>query len=242
MNPMLGRAVALPLAPLLLWQGRRVRRETPKLPEAAGPREGLAGAERPGRPLRLLLLGDSSAAGVGAATQDEALAGRLLAALAPAVPRPVRWRLVARTGIDTREALALLESEPPERFDLAVVALGVNDVTALRPAIAWLADVDRLCAMLHARHRLRCVLWAGLPPMHRFPALPQPLRGVMGLHARGLDASLARWCAQRAPRARHVPLPAMTDPALIASDGFHPGPGAYALWAGSLVPQLVAAG
>jgi lysophospholipase L1-like esterase len=241
---MLGRAVALPLAPLLLWQGRRVRRDTPKLPEAAGPREGLAGADRPGRPLRLLVLGDSSAAGVGAATQAEALSGRLLAALAPALPRPVRWKLVARTGVSTREALALLEAEPAEPFDLAVVALGVNDVTALRPATAWLADVDRVCAALHARHRLRRVLWTGLPPMHRFPALPQPLRGVIGLHARGLDRSLARWCAHRPaglrPRARHVPLPVMTDPTLIAADGFHPGPGAYALWADTLVPHISA--
>lgn len=246
MNAHLGRAAALPLAPLLLWQGRRVRREAMKLPEAQGVREGLAGADRFGRPLRLLVLGDSSAAGVGAATQDEALAGRLLAELSATVRRPVRWKLVARSGASTAEALALLEAEPAETFDVAVVALGVNDVTALRPAARWLADVERTCGVLHRRHGVRRVLWSGLPPMHRFPALPQPLRGVIGLHARGLDGALARWCARRGalarPRARHVPLPAMTEASLIAQDGFHPGPRAYALWARALVPHLLRRG
>ena len=243
MRTALGLAAALPLAPELLWQGRRVRRDTPKLPEAAGPREGLAGADRIGRPLRLLIVGDSSAAGVGAAVQDEALSGRLVGRLDEALRRPLAWRLVARTGATTRDALALLEAAPEGVFDVAVVALGVNDVTALRPASRWLGDVERLHRRLHARHRVRRVLWSGLPPMHRFPALPQPLRGVMGLHARGLDAALARWCAVRPagapPRATHVPLPPMTDASLVASDGFHPGPGAYAVWADALAPHVL---
>lgn len=243
MRSALGLAAAMPLAPLLLVQGRRVRRDTPKLPEADGVRAGTAGADRLGRPLRLLVLGDSSAAGVGASAQDEALAGRLVERIAPALGRPLHWKVVARTGTTTRDARALLEAEAAEPFDVAVVALGVNDVTALRPATRWLQDVEQLTAMLHDRHRLRRVLWSGLPPMHRFPALPQPLRGVMGLHARGLDHALGRWCAARPgglrPRTAHVPLPAMTDPSLVASDGFHPGPGAYRIWADTLAPHVL---
>ncbi|RMD81354.1 MAG: SGNH/GDSL hydrolase family protein, partial [Candidatus Dadabacteria bacterium] len=57
------------LGPLLLWQGWRVRLNVPRLPEAPGPRQGRAGK---GPLLRLLIVGDSAAAGVGAAHQDEA--------------------------------------------------------------------------------------------------------------------------------------------------------------------------
>lgn len=71
------------LGPLLLWQGRRVRATALRLPEAAGPRTAEGSA------LRLLIVGDSSAAGVGAAHQDEALAGRLAQALAARLGRPV---------------------------------------------------------------------------------------------------------------------------------------------------------
>jgi lysophospholipase L1-like esterase len=262
------RAVALPLAPVLLWQGRRVRRDTPKLPEAAGPRHGLVkpqngplnpqhGQVNPihpvADPLRLLILGDSSAAGVGTDRQATALSGRLVDGLVARTGRAVQWKLVARTGITTREALALMQAEPADPFDVAVVALGVNDVTALRGRARWLADVARVTARLAERHAVQRVVWSGLPPMHLFPALPQPLRGVIGLHARVFDGALGDWCARRTARASvadpgsdvarastvYVPLPRMTDPSLIASDGFHPGPGAYRLW-GDVLAECIA--
>jgi len=242
-----GRALALPLAPVLIWQGRRVRRDTPKLPEAEGPREGIDGAETsdqsgefasPDKSLRLLILGDSSAAGVGASTQSEALSGQLRACLASTLTVPLHWRVVARTGIATGEALALLDElmpDQPEAFDIALVALGVNDVTALRGVSRWLADVDRVCARLCERHSVKRVIWSGLPPMHRFPALPQPLRTVIGLHARALDRALAVHFLRdgSANWRRHIAMPLMPEGA-VASDGFHPGPLAYARWAQTL--------
>ena len=66
------------LAPLLFWQGRRVRAEVPRLPEPEGERSGIAGT---GAVLRVLVVGDSAAAGVGAATQAEALSGGLISSL-----------------------------------------------------------------------------------------------------------------------------------------------------------------
>jgi hypothetical protein len=47
---------------LLWWQGRRVRRITPVLPEPPGRRQGRLAERLDGPPARLLLLGDSSAA------------------------------------------------------------------------------------------------------------------------------------------------------------------------------------
>ena len=61
------------LGPVLLAQGHYVRRVTPRLPEPEGLRQGVEGS---GPPLRLLILGDSSAAGVGVATQAEAARAR----------------------------------------------------------------------------------------------------------------------------------------------------------------------
>lgn len=59
-------ACAAPLAPRLQWQGRAARRETPHLAEPGGTRAASFDA---GVPLRLLLLGDSAAAGIGAPHQ-----------------------------------------------------------------------------------------------------------------------------------------------------------------------------
>ncbi len=251
-----GTTAAILLSPLLIAQGLWVRRVTPKLPEAPGPREGVlapgitphaaphaapnvtphaaphaaAEAGPSAGVLRLLIVGDSSAAGVGAAHQDEALAGRLSTALVSALATEVRWRLVARTGVTARELAVLIDESAPARFDVALIVVGVNDVTGLRSMRAWLRDIDALATRLRDIAPGARLVASGLPPVHRFPALPQPLRAFLGARAVALDAALARW-AQRQPDALHVPIPDMADPALAASDGFHPGPGAYAIWA-----------
>ena len=72
------KIAAIALGPLLLLQGRRVRRSVPRLPEPTGPRSGCVGA---GRSLRVLIAGDSAAAGVGSANQDQALSGQLIRCL-----------------------------------------------------------------------------------------------------------------------------------------------------------------
>lgn len=243
-------AARLALAPLLIVQGRRVRRVALKLPEADGPRAGLSaapGADRPGDapPLRLLILGDSSAAGVGAGTQDRALSGQLLAALhARGVPR-IAWRLEARTGWTAADALAHLARLPAQDADVVLCVVGVNDVTADQPVRRWLRTLGSLDARLRAHAPSARIAWSGLPPMHRFPLLPQPLRWYLGERARRFDAALADWCA-RAPHRLHLPMADIgrvaPDAALIAEDGFHPGPAGCRLWADGLADAVLRAG
>jgi len=220
---------------VLIAQGLGVRRRALRLPEAAGPRAGEAGA---GPQLRLLIVGDSSAAGVGAPDQGAALAGRLVAELG--TTHRVAWRLVARTGATTADTIAGLAEIPPEPFDIAVTALGVNDVTRSVPLARWLAQQAALRALLADRFGVSHVIASGLPPMGDFPALPLPLRWVIGRSARRFDAGLARATAHD-PGWSHVAFDLTLNPDLMADDGFHPGPAGYALWALKLAPSIRAA-
>lgn len=235
-------AAKIALAPVLIAQGRRVRREALRLPEAAGPRSGAFGA---GPPLtRLLLLGDSATAGVGAEHQRDALACRLAEELARTMGR-IEWQLVARSGVDTAEAVSMLDAVWAERgdalrADVVVVGLGVNDVTGQVPVARWLRRLDALVERLQGRHGARLVVLNGLPPMHRFPALPQPLRWYLGACARGHDRALRQWAAARPGLLVHG-FPPIGDVAAMATDGFHPGPLAYRAWAGSLAQAIVSA-
>ena len=227
-------AATILLGPLLLLQGRHVRRVTPVLPEPPGPREGRSGQ---GPPLRLLIVGDSAAAGVGAATQDEALSGQLAARLAQRFE--LRWKLVARTGATTPDALQALTDLPRERFDVAVTSLGVNDVTGGRSPTRWIADQARLVELLRHDFGVERILLSALPPIHRFPALPQPLRAYLGAQARRYNTAL-RAFAEARDDCTWVPLDLGTDVSLMASDGFHPGAGAYAAWAEQLALRVEA--
>ena len=120
-----------------------VRRVTPKLPEADGPRSGEAGSRAL---LRLLVLGDSAAAGVGVRTQEEALAGYMVNGLKRKFH--VAWRVEAQTGATTRSTIARLKSMAQEPFAAVAISLGVNDVTCGRRATTWLAELDELARSL----------------------------------------------------------------------------------------------
>lgn len=222
---MLDLVAAPVLAPILVAQGLRVRRRTPRLPEPPGDREGVAGA---GPPLRLLIAGDSAAAGVGAGSQAEALSGRLVERLRG--DYRVAWRLEASTGETTRDVLARLQALPEARFDVLVTSLGVNDVTGGRTVRGWLADQRELRALARARLGVSLLVIAGLPPMGRFPALPQPLRWVLGRRATRFDDRL-RGDLEDDPSARFLGLRFALDRDAMAPDGFHPGPAVYREWA-----------
>jgi lysophospholipase L1-like esterase len=223
----------LALAPVCLAQGLLVRRRAARLPEAAGPRAGSVGT---GPLLRLLLVGDSSAAGVGVAHQDEALAGRLGAELAARFT--VQWQLHAYIGATTASMLGTLRDVDAAPFDAAVVALGVNDVARQVPLKRWLSRQQALADLLRVRFGVRRAYLSGVPPMGRFPLLPQPLRAVLGARAARFDAALAE-AVRGQHRLRHLPIPAAAlDPALMAEDGFHPGPPVYRLWAEHLAGAI----
>jgi lysophospholipase L1-like esterase len=220
------------LGPVLLVQGRRARRRIPRLPEASGPRTAAVGS---GRPLRVLVAGDSAAAGVGAATQDEALAGRIAGALQSDFR--VEWRLEARTGATTADTLRRLESLPPGDFDVLVTSLGVNDVTRGLRLSDWLARQRALLGLARERFGVRLAVVAGLPPMDGFPALPQPLRWYLGRRAREFSRALERWVGTE-ECAHFVDLRFTLDRSLMASDGFHPGPEIYRGW-GERVARII---
>lgn len=216
-------ALKLALAPLLVAQALNTKRRAPRLPEAEGPREGRVGE---GERLSLLIVGDSSAAGVGVRTQDDALAGYLTRTLAQASRRSVHWQLVAKSGITTAQALELVRETQPLPAQIAVAVLGVNDVIDQVPSHRAVQQRAALADGLRNAFGVRHVVFAPLPPVHRFPLLPQPLRRVMGDDARRHDDAMARWAATR-DDVSHVTIPLDLGPEHMAADGFHPGEPVY---------------
>jgi lysophospholipase L1-like esterase len=224
------------LGPLLYVQAVRLRRSVIELPEAAGRRAGSAGvgATR----LRLLIAGDSAAAGVGAATQKEALAGQLARVLAAQGGAAVRWQLVARTGARSEDVLHMLMNTPLQRADVGVVLAGVNDITKQVPLRQALRKRGEIAEMMRRRAGVRHVVFSALPEMEKFPALPQPLAWYAGRHASHYNGAQERW-ADRLEGVSHAPMDGVMDPSLMAGDGFHPGPGLYTKVAQRLAVHII---
>lgn len=226
-----------PLLPVALAQGLWLRGRVPRLPEAAGLREGtLAGA---GARFRLLVLGESTVAGVGAPVQEQALAAQLARALATRTGCAIQWQAVGKNGMTAAATRALLVRRlTAEARNAVVVVLGVNDTLALRGPDRWTSDLRRLIAAVREKTGPAPIFLAAVPPMGEFPALPSPLRTVLGVRARVLDRAAARLTHQL-PDVHHVPLPRRLERDFFCHDGLHPSPVGYRAWADYLAAAIV---
>lgn len=223
------------LWPLLLTQAIYTHRVTPRLPEPEGARAGQI--KRVDQPvLRLLIAGDSAAAGVGVTDQAQALSGRLVSILADDFA--LQWQLLAQSGDTTRDLIARLEQTPAQTIDVAVLSLGANDVLSARRCRTWIAQQQALIELLHTRFEVRHIIFTAVPPLHEFPALPQPLRWFLGLRAEQFTRALAELLARRYPQHPLFQMNFIAGEGVLAADGFHPGWGTYLFW-GHEVAQII---
>ncbi|MDG9853240.1 SGNH/GDSL hydrolase family protein [Pseudomonas nitroreducens] len=229
-------AAALPLLPLALPMAVRTRRTALRLAPAAGVCEGVAGAEFPGEPFRLLLLGESTVAGVGASCLDFALAGRLALALSSRLERPVAWRAVGENGITAAEACErLLPVATDQDYELVALVFGVNDTTHFSSGQHWLGALEQLIA--HFRGRGARVVCTAVPPLQHFTALPWLLRQLIGWRAALLDRQLRSLAL--AQGAGYCGVSLEMQPQFLAIDGYHPSALGYQVWGEHLAQWLV---
>jgi lysophospholipase L1-like esterase len=218
---------SLALLPLVMAQGRATRRRVPRLPPAAPPHHGAVGGA--GRPIRLLAIGESSVCGVGLAHGDEAVAATTARALGRRTGRPVVWRAEGLSGATVRDVREqLLPRVAPEPADLLIVAFGVNDATAYRSPAEFAEDLAELVTAVRERVGDAAVIVGGVAPLRCFPALPWPLRSILGWRSAALQAAADR-LPERLQRLVVERIPSL-EPDLFSHDGFHPNRRAHAMW------------
>lgn len=190
---MLHQGISIMLAPVLLLQGLNVRRTTPKLAEPEGEHLGQTGTNPE---LSVLILGDSAAAGVGVANQDQALLGQVVHYLRP--HGHLKYGLFAKTGATTSTTLESLNdhincSHPilgQGHFDIIITSLGVNDITSSLSCDKWLQQQAQLLTLITERYTPKLILVTAIPPLGSFPALPNPLRWSLGQRAKHFNHKL----------------------------------------------------
>ena len=189
----------------------------------------------------MLVVGESTVAGVGAACHETALTGQLALVLSEHIGREVRWHAVGANGATascTREVL--LPRIPADSVDVVVIALGVNDVLRLHSPARWRRDLEQLVIAVRERVGAAPVVLATMPPLGRFPAFPSPLRWVLGARA----SALARATVHLARDLENVTVCTDTmddDTCHYAEDRFHPSELGYQVWARLMAFELVKA-
>ncbi|NHB57475.1 SGNH/GDSL hydrolase family protein [Acinetobacter sp. 194] len=224
------------LLPALIVQGYKVKKNTPRLPEPEGDRYGQVGQ---GDAISILIVGDSAAAGVGVSEQQHALSGALLNALRDHFS--ISWRLHAKTGDDSTKIYHAIQSIEPKQYDVVITSIGVNDVTQLSSAKKWIRKQYAIYDVIQAKFQPKLILASGVPPMHLFPALPNPLAWLFGQYSKQMNQQLKHFIAQHAT-IRYIPFDIAKYRKLnldMAEDGFHPSKEIYAVWAQELADIIL---
>ena len=223
------------LLPILLPQALLTKRRAIRLAPAGGSQTGLVGSADD-EPLRLLLVGESTVAGVGVGTQQEALAGQLAGQLATLLQRPVAWQALGENGITASEAVQhLLPQVSAADFDLVLLVFGVNDTTHFSSKRRWQTALESL-AQAFAKADCR-IAFTAVPPMQHFSALPWLLRKMLGWRATLLDLQLSE--VARRLSTSHCRVTLKFEPEYMARDGYHPSALGYRVWAEGLSGLLL---
>lgn len=210
--------------PFVIPQALLLRRRAPRFAGAKGPSSGTFGE---GRQLKLLGVGDSIIAGVGASTLEKALIGQTAAALAKKTETQISWQAAGMSGAKTEKVRTrVLGRVKTDGFDVVVVTTGVNDVTALRRTKEWNRDLKKLIRDIKNRFPDAIIAFTGLPPLRGFPLLPSPLRHVIGLRARIFDTYLEQIIIGE-ENTVYVPLHFDPKPDMFSPDGYHPSEESY---------------
>lgn len=192
--------------------------------------------------LRLALLGDSIAYGIGATRVADTLGARLADDLA-GVGFPATTRVFAVPGSRSADLAGQVGRAGPWRPDIAVLIVGANDLARAVP-------VDRAAAALRTAIRELRAIGAKIvvmpaPDLSVVPIVPAVMRGlVQGWSALLREAQVAITLAEGGRVADADPAVAAAfarDRSLFSQDRFHPSSAGYALIARTLVPAVRAA-
>ncbi|MDO0927370.1 SGNH/GDSL hydrolase family protein [Streptomyces sp. TG1A-8] len=206
------------------------------------------GYDTPGEPpLRLTMLGDSTAAGQGVHRAGQTPGALLASGLAAVAERPVELRNVALPGArsdDLDRQVALVLSSPAPAPDVCVIMIGANDVTQRMPPTR---SVRHLSA---AVRRLRTagaeVVVGTCPDLGTIEPVRQPLRWLARRASRQLAA--AQTIGVVGQGGRTVSLGDLLGPEFAANprelfgpDSYHPSAEGYATAAMAVLPTVCAA-
>lgn len=205
---------------------------------------GWYGMGRPGPEIEVVLLGDSSAAGYGVESVEDTPGAHLASGVVDVADRQVHLRSFAFVGAQTRDLDRQIDGALTEEVDVAVILVGVNDVThSRRPA-------ESVRLLEAAVRRLRGagveVVVGTCPDLGTIEPIAPPLRQVARMWSRRLAA--AQTIATIEAGGRTVSLGSVLGSTFASSpaeffgpDRFHPSAAGYASLASVLLPSVLAA-
>ena len=213
------------------WARRAIGLPTTDPHEADGVYAPEAGSAPAGPPIRYAMLGDSSAAGLGADHPLHTPGSLIAQGLAALTGRPVELRSAAVVGAVSSDLDAQVEGLSEWAPEVATIMIGANDVThVVLPAVA----VRHLDQAVRRLHGLGCQVVVGTAPdLGTIRPVAHPLRWVGRTWSRQLAAAQTMAVVEAGGRTVSLGDLLGTEfdakaEALFSADRFHPSSEGYA--------------
>ncbi|MEX3010378.1 SGNH/GDSL hydrolase family protein [Hoeflea sp. TYP-13] len=225
------------LAPVALVQGMLLRSRTPRLQPPDGRPFGQVGSgSEPA--YRLLVIGDSSAAGVGADHIDETVGAQLAQILHEQTGDAVSWRNAGSNSAICEEVrdhvVPNLERLP---YTHIIVAAGTNDMKNFLTAKRFKKGFGGLLYALRAKWPEAAIIWSPMIDMRTVPSLPAALANILEMRARIINRKGRQLCRERYAIA--APQLQTLDSSGFSVDGFHACGKGYRFWAELLAGTIL---
>ena len=179
---------------------------------------------------RLLVMGDSSAAGVGAERVSDTLAPQLAQIIHLRTGETVSWRAAgANSAIASEIRDHIVPNIEARDFTHIVLTVGTNDMKNYVSKRQFKKGFGSLLYAIHARWPQATVIWSPVIDMRDVPAMPYLLGRILRLRTQIINGMGVRLCRERQAIAA-TPLP-IRDPSGFAVDGFHASAAGYRYWA-----------
>lgn len=186
----------MPLMPILYLQGKRIRKKIPRLPEA----EGTSGYVNVGavRNLSVLLIGESTMAGVGVKTHEDGFAGSFARKLASLSDSNVKWEVFARGGYTLKRLrYKIVPKIPNNKYDLIAIAMGGNDAFKLNSPKVFGENIKALIKACQQKFPATAIAFCNMPPIKEFPAFPAMVKFIVGNLVEFFGQKLKMICDQK---------------------------------------------
>ena len=205
---------------------------------------GWYGHDRPGAPITIALLGDSSAAGYGLDVVEETPGAMLAVGVSEQADRPVRLHEIAVVGALSADLDLQVDQALRLEPDVAVILIGANDVVRLKRPATSVRHLAR--AVRRLREGGIQVVVGTCPDLGTIQPILPPLRQIARAWSRRVAAEQTfhtiRADGRTVSLADILGAEFRAQPGFFfGPDKFHPSAPGYAALAAVLVPSTLAA-
>lgn len=222
----------LPFFPYLYWKGKRLRTQVQRLPQHSN----YLHLKTEQGSKKLLVIGESTAAGVGASGPEKTFAACLFE------QGQVKFSVLnlGKNGLKAgglNRLLAHAKPDIPASFDQVIILIGANDCFKFTPPNKFYQELSRFIDIFEGTETTQTILIPTIPPVNHFPAIPYILRLFLGVHRYILTQEIQK-LDKKISKLQFIEWKSGFTADFFASDGIHPSDLGYQIMAQEAFKQL----